>query len=203
MLSIVDLEPGPPLGEDALLDRVASAALERFVEYGIRRSTIDDIAQAAGVSRITVFRRFENKQRLIDIVIAREIQHGMAELDRTWSGGESLEEQLAQAMTFVVQFVRGHPLFDRLLRSEPESVLPLLTVDGGPAIALYRELIAHRLRTEIAAGRAASDDPDLVAEVIARLAVSLILTRDGLIAFDNPDSLVALARVALLPMLKR
>lgn len=202
MLSIVDLDPGPPVGEDEVLDNVVTAALGCFVQYGIRRSSMDDIARAAGVSRMTVFRRFDSKQRLIDIVIAREIRRGMAELDRGWEGGETLEQQLAQAMTFVVRFVRGHPLFDRLLHSEPETVLPLLTVDGGPALALYRTLIAQRLRAEVEAGRAATADPELVAEVLARLAISLILTRDGVIAYDDPQSLAALARVALAPMLQ-
>ena len=32
--------------------------------------------------------------------------------------------------SFAVNFVRGHALFDRLLRSEPELLLPLLTIDG-------------------------------------------------------------------------
>jgi hypothetical protein len=55
-----------------------------------------------------------------------------------------------------VSFVSRHPLFDRLLRSEPEVLLPLLTVDGGPAFELYRFLIAELLRAEIRAGRAAT-----------------------------------------------
>jgi hypothetical protein len=47
-------------------------------------------------------------------------------------------------------------LFDRVLRTEPEVLLPLLTVDGGPAFELYRFLIAELLRAEIRDGRAAT-----------------------------------------------
>jgi hypothetical protein len=46
----------------------------------------------------------------------------------------------------VARFVRGHPLFDRLLRSEPELLLPLITVDGGSALELYRSLGAYTLQ---------------------------------------------------------
>lgn len=203
MLSIAHvLSAGPALGEDELVDRIAAAALDQFAEYGIRRSTIDDIARRAGVSKMTVFRRFENKQGLTAVVIAREIRRGMDELDRVWNEDQTLEQRLVEGLVFVGRYVRGHPLFDRLLRREPELLLPLITTDGGPALQLYRELIAQRLRAEVNAGRATSPDIDRAAEVIARLAQSLLLTQTGTISLDDRDSLAALVRLALLPMLE-
>lgn len=104
--------------------------------------------------------------------------------------------------SFAMRFTRGHPLFGRLLHSEPEVVLPLLTVDGGPALALYRSLIAQRLDAEVRAGRAGTGDVDSAAEVIARLAMSLLLTPVGVINLDDQDSVRAFVRLALLPMLR-
>jgi AcrR family transcriptional regulator len=203
MTSIVKvLEVGPAPGEDAVVDRVAHAALDQFAEYGIRRSTVADVARRAGVSHMTVFRRFTNKQGLVEFVIAREIRRGMEELDRAWEGPQSLEERLVAGFTFAVSYVRGHPLFDRLLHSEPELLLPLVTVDGGPALGLYRSLIADRLRAEVRAGHAAPADVERAAEVIARLAISLLLTREGTINLDDHDTVVAFVRLALLPMLR-
>ena len=97
--------------------------------------------------------------------------------------------------------MRDHPLFDGILRREPEVLLPPLTIDGGPVLGLYRSLIANRLRAEVDAGRAATSDIDGVAEVIARLAISLLLTRDGEITLDDPESVVRLVKLVLLPML--
>ena len=202
MLSIAQLDHGPVLGEDATIDRVAAAALEVFAEYGIRRATIDDVARRAGVSKMTVFRRFENKQGLVGIVIARELRRGMQELDSAWEREQTLEQRLVLGFSFVVSFVRGHTLFDRLLRSEPEVLLPLLTVDGSAALSLYRELIGQRLRAEVDARRAAPADVDQAAEVIARLAISLLLTRGGAITLDDDKTIVALVRNVLLPMLE-
>ena len=85
---------------------------------------------------------------------------------------------------------------------EPDFLLPLLTVDGAPVLALYRSLIADRLRAEIRAGRAATTDLKLAAEVIARLTLSVLLTRHGTITFDDHDSVLALVRLALVPMLQ-
>lgn len=191
-----------PLGDDEVFDRVAAAALAEFAEHGIRRTSMEDVARRAGVSRMTVFRRFENKQGLVDVVIAREVRRGMEELDQVWEGAETLEERLVEGFAFAGRYVCNHPLFDGLLRREPEILLPPLTVDGGPVLGLYRELIAKRLRIEVKAGRAATSDVEGVAEVIARLAVSLLLTRDGEITVDDPDSVVRLVRLVLLPMLQ-
>ena len=203
-MSISELiEAGPAPGADPTLDRVATAALEQFAEYGIRRTTIDDVARRAGVSRMTVFRRFTGKQRLIEIVIAREIRRGMHELDCAWTSGQTLEQRLVTAFAFAGAFVGDHPLFDRLLRSEPEFLLPLVTTNGEPALELYRTLIAHRLRAEAKAGHIAPVDLDQAAEVIARLAISLLLTQHGKIDLRHTDTVVAFVRLAVLPMLLR
>ncbi len=196
------LDTTPVVGDDALFDRVAAAALDEFAEHGIRRTSMEDVARRAGVSRMTVFRRFASKQRLVKVVIAREVHRGMQELDLLWEGAETLEDRLVAGFEFAGRYVRGHPLFDRLLRSEPEVLLPPLTLDGGPVLELYRSLIAHRLQAEINAGRAATPDIDGVAEVIARLAISLLLTRDGTITLDDPHSVRRLVNLTLLPMLR-
>jgi AcrR family transcriptional regulator len=192
----------PHLGEDAVFDRVAAAGLAEFAEHGIRRTSMEDVARRAGVSRMTVFRRFRSKRGLVEAVIAREVRRGMEELDMLWDGAETLEERLVEGFAFAGRYVREHPLFDGLLRSEPETLLPPLTIDGGPVLGLYRTLIAKRLRAEVDAGRAETSDVDGVAEVIARLAISLLLTRDGKITVDDPDSVVRLVNLVLLPMLQ-
>jgi hypothetical protein len=69
-------------------------------------------------------------------------------------------------------------------------------------LELYRSLIANRLQVEVNAGRAASTDIDGVAEVIARLAISLLLTREGTITLEDPHSVRRLVNLTLLPMLR-
>src|ERR1700758_5616941 len=104
MLSMAEiLRAGPALGEDEMVDRIASAALDQFAAYGIRRSTIDDVAKRAGVSRVTVFRRFTTKERLVEFVVAREIRRGVDELDGAWEGGGSLEDRLVHGFSFAIR----------------------------------------------------------------------------------------------------
>lgn len=202
MSPIAEAVAATPLpGEDVVFDQVAAAALEEFAEHGIRRTSMEDVARRAGVSRMTVFRRFESKGRLVEVVIAREVRRGMEELDLLWAGAETLEDRLVEGFVFAGRYVGNHPLFDGILRREPEVLLPPLTVDGGPVLGLYRSLIASRLQAEVEAGRAETSDVNGVAEVIARLAISMLLTRDGDITLDDPDSVARLVHLVLLPIL--
>src|SRR4051812_50116320 len=57
---------------DPTAERIVSGALAQFEESGIRRTTMEDVARRAGVARVTVYRRFANKDRLVEAVVLRE-----------------------------------------------------------------------------------------------------------------------------------
>ena len=100
-----------------------------------------------------------------------------------------------------MRFVRDHALFDRMLRTEPETLLPSLTTDGGPFLAFYRTLIAERWSIMQDAGIIAPVNLDRAADAAARLAISLVLTPSSVVDADDPDAVAAFAREVLLPML--
>jgi len=73
-------------------ERILDAAAQLFAEQGIGQPGMEDIARAAGCSRATVYRYFENKQALLrafvhrearDITeqVARELQHRVGRPD--------------------------------------------------------------------------------------------------------------------------
>ncbi len=185
----------------SLPEQIAQAALEQFSEVGIRRSTVEDVARRAGISRVTVYRRVGGKDDLVRLVIEREASRAMDELDGALAGEQDPGIALELGFAFLVRFVREHPLFGRLLRTEPEFLLPLLTVDGGPFLAFYRSLIVERLAAMLDRGTIEPVDVDRAAEAVTRLAISLVLTPSKLIDADDPDAVAAFAREILLPML--
>ena len=63
----------PDQDSDEAGERIVEAALACFAELGIRRTSMDDIARAAGVGRTTVFRRFDSKDRLVQTVMLRVV----------------------------------------------------------------------------------------------------------------------------------
>ena len=45
-------------------ERILAAAMERFSRYGFRRTSMEDIAEAAGVSRAALYLQFRNKEEI-------------------------------------------------------------------------------------------------------------------------------------------
>ena len=55
----------PALPADATDRAIIAAAREEFARYGIRGANVEDIGRRAGVSRVTVYRRFSSKSHLL------------------------------------------------------------------------------------------------------------------------------------------
>src|SRR3954463_11163384 len=91
------LAPMLQTGVDDTASRVLAAALEQFEEFGIRRTTMEDVARRAGLSRVTIYRRFPGKEALVEAVILGEAQRFFAELEAAVAGIESVEERIVEA----------------------------------------------------------------------------------------------------------
>jgi AcrR family transcriptional regulator len=184
------------------IDDILEAALKEFSEVGIRRTSIDDVARRVGLARATVYRHVGTKNHLIELVIEAETRRAIAELDHTLSRQDDAAQAIEAGFVFLVRYVRGHPLFDRVLHREPEILLPALTINAGPVLATYRSLIAERLKDWQDRGGIDPVDLDRAAEAIARFAVSLLLTPHGVADADDPEGVAAFAREILSPMLR-
>ncbi|MGB9302971.1 MAG: TetR/AcrR family transcriptional regulator [Mycobacterium sp.] len=188
--------------EDEVGERILEAALACFAEVGIRRTSMDDIARAAGVGRMTVFRRFEGKNRLAQIVLLRVVAQVTERARTQFSGARDLETGLNEALVLAVRELRDHPLFVKVLRTEPESFLRTLTTDGVSLIAIVRRSVAEWLGAS-GGGPLSDQDAEMVAEGITRLGVSLILTPEGPIPLYDDEGLLAYFARYLVPGIAR
>jgi AcrR family transcriptional regulator len=59
-------------GADPATTAILDAALVEFERHGFRRVALDDVARRAGVSRMTIYRRFASRDELVSAVIDRE-----------------------------------------------------------------------------------------------------------------------------------
>ncbi|MFC4372605.1 TetR/AcrR family transcriptional regulator [Nocardia halotolerans] len=186
----------PGTGGEKLLD----SALSAFLDFGIKRTSMGEIARRAGISPATLYRRFESKNDLVEAVSVREAQRYVAEIDERVRAVTEPEDQLVEIFVAFVTTIAGNELLRRLLGTEPEMILPRLTTDAGPVLAVGRGYLAEKLRELQASAPVPEFDPDLVAEIMARLALSLALTPDGLIPLDDAEAGREFARRTLLPM---
>ncbi len=196
----LDAEVEPP--DDAISERVLDATLDLAAASGIRNLTMDDVARRAGVGRMTVYRRFGDKTRLVEALAVREGRRCLAELDAAARPDQPIADQVAEGFVTSVRLAREHPLLNRLARIEPESVLRALTADGGAMFALARAFLAERLRAAQKAGtldrKVAVDE---AAELLVRLSFSFALIEDSVLPLEDPDRARDVARRLIAPIL--
>lgn len=193
--AIASAEPG-----DAA-NRILDAALDAFLDFGIRRSSMGEIARRAGLGVATVYRRYPQKDQLVEALVLRETGRFVAMVDRKVAGARTAEDVAVEGFVAVVVGVREHPLLRRLLVTEPEIVLPTLTVRGGPVLAIGRGYLTGTIRRLQAERKIPEYDAEPVAEVLARIAHSLLLTPEGCIPGEDDEATRAFARQHIAPLL--
>ncbi|SDI37185.1 DNA-binding transcriptional regulator, AcrR family [Actinokineospora alba] len=173
---------------------ILDGALSAFLEFGIRRTSMGEVAKRSKLSPATLYRRFAQKSDIIRAVAIREARRFIDEVDARIDPGASAEEQVVEGFVAFTQGVRRNKLLTRLLVTEPEFTLPLLTTEAGPFLALGRDYLAGVTRRLQAEGKLGAYEPEPVAEILARLALSLVLTPDGVIPVDDVEKARAFAR---------
>jgi AcrR family transcriptional regulator len=186
---------------DETSEKILDAALAQFEEFGLRRTTMEDVAGRAGVSRVTIYRRFPSKDGLIEAVLLREALGFFAELDAAVEPYEATDDRLVEGFAFTLDFLRDHALLQRLLRSEPDALLPHLTIEGGPIIAAARTFLAERLGQEVLEGRLPPLDVEVAGELLSRVVLSFILTPQSAVDLTDRNEARRFARRYLAPSL--
>jgi AcrR family transcriptional regulator len=187
---------------DGRSEEVLEAALRQFEEFGIRRSTMEDVARRVGSSRVTIYRRFASKEALVDAVIAREVGRFLDALDDAVTPFETTDERLIEGFAFTLDYARRHTLLERLLATEPQSILPHLTLEGSPIVGAARDFLAERLGREVEEGNLPPLEVDVVGELLVRLVLSFLLTPATAARLETPEDARRFARRYLTPIVR-
>jgi AcrR family transcriptional regulator len=109
-----------PSDAQAAREQLMDAAESCFDKYGINKTTMDDIAKMAGVSRPTVYRHFDDRDTLILAVVMRRSRQLIDRAQKFIRRQGTFVDQLVEGLLFMVDKGRKDP-FVRLLVS-PEHM---------------------------------------------------------------------------------
>jgi AcrR family transcriptional regulator len=98
-----------------------AGAARALAEHGLRRSTMQSIASAAGVAKATLYNHFRTKDEVAAALLA-------SELDRLTALAADLP--LDQALAALADELGAHPVLRRLAGTEPEVLTALLGVEA-------------------------------------------------------------------------
>ncbi|MGA9350176.1 MAG: TetR/AcrR family transcriptional regulator [Anaerolineae bacterium] len=152
---------------------ILEAAKEVFFEKGIHRTTVDDVAAQAEVSKGTVYLYFQSKESILAHLLLEGLSILLSQLEAAYAPQEPLsaEERLRQLVEAYWQFAQTHPNYFRLLlaldrgrfreRVSAEVYQEILTESKRGL-----ELVANAIRQGTEESLFSADDPLLTAGVL-------------------------------------
>ncbi len=176
-----DATAGPrPGADDALLD----AAREAILAVGWRRTTLTDVARRAGVSRMTLYRRWPDMQTLLADLMTREWS-GLV-LDAAGDGRAPARARLAGGVAATVSALRANDLFAKIVRVDPELLLPYLLDRRGRTQDSLLALLADGVAEGQADGSVRPGDPTLLARSLLLAAHGFALSAETMAEPGGP-----------------
>lgn len=185
----------PELAGEDVRTHIVRAAFECVARWGFSKTTVEDVAREAGVSRATIYRYFPGgRDELLAAVVARENARFLGRLYDAVRDADTLEEVLEAGLAFAHRDVRKHEVLQRVLETEPDLLLPKLTVEAEGT----QKLIAAFLEPYLASQPLAPGvEPKSAAGFLARMALSYI-SSPGRWDLDDPTQVARLVRAELL-----
>lgn len=181
-------------------DRVIDAALRCFARHGLAKTTVDDVAREAGISRATLYRVVDGgRDGLLEAVVTREIAHFLDLLRVRLEGIDDVEELLTVGFAESLRFLTAHVGFGTMMTAEPSTLMRGRFDDADPPFVLIRAFVATYLGDTLGDERSI----DHFCEVLVRLLMSFATVPSPWLHPDDPEAIRAFVAAHLVPALGR
>lgn len=81
---------------------ILEAAIEVFSRYGVRKATMGDIAEKAGISRQTLYARYANKDEIMGAAMRLISERVISDVNAAWLPAGSISERLDIFFDFAI-----------------------------------------------------------------------------------------------------
>lgn len=184
-----------------------------FTERGLKGTSTDDIAKAAGVTRVTLYRRLGPRDQILRAMYAHETQRLMMTVNARYTPFESLEwdpvrhvEDLLVGTIFVI---RESELLKRLVEVDKVEAMAVLAGQSDSVLGAITEIVAGFVRktwnADVHTRPMDADETESlsreVASVVGRFLHSIVVMPDGPPLVETEEEIRALARRVLVPMI--
>lgn len=154
------------------------AARECVLARGVRRTTLTEVARVAGVSRMTLYRRFPDVGGMVTTLVTVEFGEVLRQARRAASTGDA-RQRLIGGMVRGIRLLHEAPLLQRVLETDSELLLPYLVERLGSTQVAADGFI----REHLAAGH---DDGSIRRGDVAVQARSLLLLTQSFVISARP-----------------
>jgi AcrR family transcriptional regulator len=173
------------------VERVLAAADDCFQRYGIAKTTMEDVARAASISRATLYRYFADRESLLTESVRRRARLNMKTARAYFNRKTTIEAKVSDGIVRNVRRGKRDPLVRLLVSPEEMALTAKLLERSGLASELTRELWEPVLREAQQTGEIAADvDIVELCEWIAHLETMFISQLE-----DTPEAFAWVRRM--------
>jgi AcrR family transcriptional regulator len=180
-------------------ERVLAATYACVARFGMGKTTVEDVVKESGVSRASIYRLFPGgKDQLLRETVGWEMNHFFGRLAEAVYDAPDFASLLEEGLVFAHRSIQEHEVLRKVLETEPERLLPLITVEQHRVLDFITAFLLPYLEREERAGRVRPGvDLEAATEYVARLVLSLIGS-PGRWDMDDPQQVHVLVREELL-----
>jgi AcrR family transcriptional regulator len=180
-------------------ERVLAATYACVARFGMGKTTVEDVVKESGVSRASIYRLFPGgKDQLLRETVGWEMNHFFGRLAEAVYDAPDFASLLEDGLVFAHRSIQEHEVLRKVLETEPERLLPLITVEQHRVLDFITAFLLPYLEREQRAGRVRPGvDLEAATEYVARLVLSLIGS-PGRWDMDDPEQVHVLVREELL-----
>jgi TetR/AcrR family transcriptional regulator, mexJK operon transcriptional repressor len=147
--------------DQAKQDAILASARAEFFEYGFEAASIERIAAAASVSKVTIYNHFQNKENLFSAMVGSECRIMRGNLPDITDSEIPLRAELLQFAQAMMAFLSSPHIirFDRRMAAEVERYPEMgeRFLNAGPR--LMQRMLTDMIAGEMEKGRLAKADP--------------------------------------------
>ncbi|GAA2202882.1 TetR/AcrR family transcriptional regulator [Streptomyces bangladeshensis] len=176
---------GSGSGSDS--DPVLDAVRDCVLAVGVRRTTLADVARRAGVSRMTLYRRWPDLRTLVGDLMTREWIDVATRAMPEPAPGTSTRRRIVDGLVAGVEAFRAHPLFRKIVDVDPELLLPYVLDRRGASQEALLALLADALREGHADGSVRPGHPERQARAVLLTVQSFTLSLRTMTDEDDPE----------------
>lgn len=164
------LSPDSERPGDSIEDKILDAARSCLLDFGLRRTTLAEIARRAGVSRPTVYRRWPDTDSVLADLLTREIR---AALPDTRGVGPT-RTLLVSAVVAAAYDIGAHPIFEKVLRTDPEVFITYIVDRLGTSQRVILDVLVTAIEQGQSDGSIRAGNPHALAAFILLTAQSTV-----------------------------
>jgi len=140
--------------------------MECVLAVGVRRTTLSDVARTAGVSRMTLYRRFPDVRGMLSALITREFGKILAAANEAARAESTARGQLVVAAVHTIRELAANPLMHAVIERDAELLLPYIMERIGTSQRMTEDYLRAQLAVGQADGSIRVADPVVQARTI-------------------------------------